>query len=309
MADFHASTRTPSTFVISITPFDSSERVDEESLRGHLRKLAAARIGVYLAGSGSGEGYTLNSAEVARILQIGKEELAGKVPFRAMGVEPRTAGEMIRLARLVEEIGVEAMQIYSLDQGHGNRPRDDEMERYYSDILEATTVPCVLSTHQSVGYFIPPPLIGRLIDRYDHVIGVNVSGPDMSYLQQVIDAAAGRADVHVGGPMHALTCLALGGQGYLSSEGNLAPNLAVSVIDRFAAGDLAGCFEAYNRLMHLFTATRDMGGITGTKAALQLLGLPGGTMRRPRLALPESMWQTVRQTMIDDVDLRTIEGL
>jgi 4-hydroxy-tetrahydrodipicolinate synthase len=66
----------------------------------------------------------------------------------------------------------------------------------------------------------------------------------------------------------------------------LAPNLCVSVIDRYAAGDLPGCFEAYNRLMHLFTATRDMGGITGTKAALQLLGLPGGTMRRPRLALP-----------------------
>jgi len=37
MADFHASTRTPSTFVISITPFDSSERVDEESLRQHAR--------------------------------------------------------------------------------------------------------------------------------------------------------------------------------------------------------------------------------------------------------------------------------
>lgn len=309
MAEFHASTWTPSTFVISITPFDSSERVDEESLRGHLRKLAAARIGVYLAGSGSGEGYTLTSDEVVRILQIGKEELAGKVPFRAMGVEPRSANEMIRLARLVEEIGVEAMQIYSLDQGHGNRPRDDEMERYYSDILESTTVACVLSTHQSVGYFIPPDLIGRLIDRYDHVIGVNVSGPDMSYLQLVIDAVAGRADVHVGGPMHTLTCLALGGQGFLSSEGNLAPNLCVSVMDRYAAGDLPGCFEAYNRLMHLFTATRDMGGITGTKAALQLLGLPGGTMRRPRLGLPESMWQTVRQTMIDAVDLQQIEGL
>jgi hypothetical protein len=52
-----------------------------------------------------------------------------------------------------------------------------------------------------------------------------------------------------------------------------------------------------------------LGGISGTKAALGLLGLPGGNMRRPRLALPEAMWQTVRETMIDDVDLRQIEGL
>jgi 4-hydroxy-tetrahydrodipicolinate synthase len=309
MPEFHASTRTPSTFVISITPFDEHERVDEDALRGHLRKLAASGIGVYLAGSGSGEGYTLDGAEVTRILQIGKEELGGRVPFRAMGVEPRTSAEMIRLARLVEEVGVEAMQIYSLDQGHGNRPRDDEMERYYSDILDATSVQCVLSTHQSVGYFIPSALIARLIDRHDQIIGVNVSGPDISYLQQVIDAVAGRADVHVGGPMHALTCLALGGQGFLSSEGNLAPNLCVSVIDRYAAGDLTGCFEAYNRLMHLFTATRDMGGITGTKSALRLLGLPGGSMRRPRLDLSAALDETVRRTMIDDIDLRQIEGL
>ena len=34
-----------------------------------------------------------------------------------------------------------------------------------------------------------------------------------------------------------------------------------------------------------------------------------GAAARPRLALPESRWQTVRQTMIDDVDLKTIEGL
>ena len=45
MAEFHPSTRTPSTFVISITPFDGSERVDEDSLRGHLRKLAAQKPG------------------------------------------------------------------------------------------------------------------------------------------------------------------------------------------------------------------------------------------------------------------------
>ena len=55
------------------------------------------------------------------------------------------------------------------------------------------------------------------------------------------------------------------------------------MIERFVAGDLAGCSDAYRTLMRLFGATRDCGGIVATKAALGILGLPGGVPRRPRL--------------------------
>jgi len=75
--------RPPSTFVISLTPFSGDGTLDEHGFRLHLRRLAEAGIGVYLGGSGSGEGYTLTPAEVARILEIGAEELGGRVPVRA----------------------------------------------------------------------------------------------------------------------------------------------------------------------------------------------------------------------------------
>src|SRR3954454_20567752 len=99
----HAVTdRQPSTFVISLTPFGRDESLDEESLRSHLRRMAAAGIGVYLGGSGSGEGDTLSPDEARRVLEIGAEDLGGKVKVRAMGLEPRTAGHMIELARVAK---------------------------------------------------------------------------------------------------------------------------------------------------------------------------------------------------------------
>src|SRR5947207_1394834 len=106
----------PSTFVISITPFDDGGELDEDGLRGHLRRLRDSTIGVYLGGSGSGEGYTLTPAEMRRVLEIGVEELGGRAPVRAMGVEPRTARDMIALGQLAADVGVDAMQVYSLDQ-------------------------------------------------------------------------------------------------------------------------------------------------------------------------------------------------
>ena len=150
-------------------------------------------------------------------------------------------------------------------------------------MLGAVTLPCVVSTHQAVGYWYPPELVGRVVARHGHVIGVNVTSPDITYLARVIDAVEGRAEVHVGGPMHALTCLALGGQGFLSSDANLDPVLCRTVVHRWAGGDLTGAAGAYRDLMALFGRTRALGGIVATKAVLGRLGLPGGSPRRPRL--------------------------
>jgi len=275
--------RPPSTFVISLTPFAGDGTFDEHGLRLHLRRLAEAGIGVYLGGSGSGEGYTLTPAEVARILEIGAEELGGRVPVRAMGVEPRTPAQMIELGRVAAAVGIDGMQVYSLDVGHGNRPRPGELEHYFCDVLEAVTVPAVLSSHFAAGYFVPLELIATLLDRFPHLVGVNCTNPDVTYLARLLALVDGRADVHVGGPMQALTCLALGGQGYLSSEGNLAPRWCVAVIDRWRAGDLDGCAAAFTIVLRLFSATQEAGGIAAAKAALGRLGLPGGLPRLPRL--------------------------
>src|SRR6516225_9346662 len=114
--------RPPSTFVVRITPFQPDGALDEDGLRVHLRRQRDAGVGVYLAGSGSGEGYTLDDRETSRVLEIGVEELRGHVPVRAMGVEPRTPGQMVALARRAEAAGVDALQLYSVDAGHGNRP-------------------------------------------------------------------------------------------------------------------------------------------------------------------------------------------
>jgi len=158
------SPRPPSTFVISLTPFTREGALDEAALRGHLRRLAAAGIGVYVGGSGSGEGYTLSPAEVGRVLEIGAEELRGRVPVRAMGVEPRTAAQMIELGRVASAAGLDGMQVYSLDIGHGNRPRPAELERYFSDVLDAVGLDAVVSSHFAAGYFVPLDVVARLLE-------------------------------------------------------------------------------------------------------------------------------------------------
>jgi 4-hydroxy-tetrahydrodipicolinate synthase len=301
------SRRSTSAFVISITPFDRDGRLDETALREHLRRMSAAGIGVYVGGGGSGEGFTLSDDEAARVLEIGVEELKGKVPIRSMGVEPRTARQMVEFALMAKSAGVDATQVYSLDQGHGHRPTTGEIETYFSDILTAVDLPVVVSSHQSVGYAIPVEMIADLVKTFDQIIGINCSQPDLAYLASIIDAVGDRVDIHVGGPMQTLTALSLGAQGFLTSEANLAPRLCMSVLSQYEAGNAAAMTGAFGKLVRLSQALYGHGGIRATKAVLNDLGLPGGYPRKPQLPISSRTLDEVREA-VDRLGVAAVEG-
>jgi 4-hydroxy-tetrahydrodipicolinate synthase len=246
-------------------------------------------VGVYVAGSSPGEGYALSRDEVRRCLEIAVDEIGGRVPVRAMGVEPRSASQMVELVEVAGAAGVDAVQVYSLDIGHGGRPGAETLERYFRTAIEAARVPCVVSSHYFGGYVLEPGLLRRLLDDYEHLIGLNVTSPEIPYLVRVLDAVGGRAAVHVGGPMHALTALALGAQGFLSSEANYAPRLAQQVIDGHLAGDHAASAAAWAVLMRLMTGMGDVPGMSVryVKAMLGALGHAGTTLREPHLPLTD----------------------
>lgn len=287
-----------STFVISLTAFTPAGEFDPAGQRRHFARLRDAGIGVYVAGSGSGEGYTLSAQERAELLRLAAEELQGHVPVRGMGAEPRTAGEMIAFGRAVEEAGLDAMQIYPLDVGHRVIPTAREIERYFDEVLASVEVPAVLSTHFYSGYLVPVEVLRALVARHAHVVGINctIAGAEIAYLVALIDSFGDELEIHVGGPGHALVAMALGATGYLCSEGNLAPRLCVSVTDAYNAGDHGAALAAHASVMRLNAANR-YGSIRGVKAALELLGLPGGPPRPPRLPLEGAELAELRTTL------------
>jgi 4-hydroxy-tetrahydrodipicolinate synthase len=249
----------------------------------------------------------LSDAEARRLLEISVEELKGTVPVRAMGVEPRTSAHMIEFVEMASDVGLDAVQVYSLDQGHGHRPTQDEIHRYFDDVLSATTTPVVLSTHQSVGYKVPVPMLTELADRFDHLIGINCSHQDLGYLTAMIDALGHRLEIHVGGPQLGLTALSLGANGYLSSEGNLAPHLCVGVIDAYRDNDARRLADWYGKLLRLSMALYGAGGIRATKAALGALGLPGGSPRLPQLPVGPDRIPPLLD-VIEQLGIAAIEG-
>ena len=163
------------------------------------------------------------------------------------------------------------------------------MQAYFDDVLGAVDLPAVISTHQSVGYKVPVEMLVGFVERYDHVIGVNVTHQDLRYLAEVVDAVGDRVDVHVGGPAQALDAWSLGATGYLSSEANFSPELCMAVVEAYRKGDAMALTSNFGKLLRLFGALYAAGGIRATKAALGRLGLAGGVPRKPQLPVSDAV--------------------
>jgi len=274
-----------SAIVHSLTPFNEKFELDENALRLHLRRLRDAGVSVYLGAAGAAEGYTLTRDERNRILQIAVEELKGKVPVRAAGVEPKDAAEMASYLRDAEKIGVDASQIYSLDMGHGLIPNRKELEAYFRTAIEATSLPVIISNQKKVGYGLPLDLVEQLAARYSNFVGFAYDVGDTFYMIELIQRLGERLEIHCSGTENALFTLGMGGNGYQGLEGNIAPKLAATVVSAFVAKDPDLMHESFRKLMQLRAILRGpvRSNQRAAKALLNAYGLSGGTIRPPRL--------------------------
>jgi 4-hydroxy-tetrahydrodipicolinate synthase len=266
-----------------ITPFKRNGDLDEQALREHLQRMLAAGLDIDIGTSGTGEGHLISPAENHRILSIAAEEVGDKANICALGVEPRSANEMVEFHELVASTGVRVAQIYSLDMGHGYQPGRPELERYFRTVLDKTTLRVWLSTHQVVGYMVPLELLADLVADYEQIDAVICSTDDVGYLVALHHLVGASVSIYTGGPRQAATNLSLGGAGWGSAEANLVPRFCAEVCEAFNAGDIQTMGERYSRVMRVWTANSRSGGSVGIKAVLRRLGLPGGYSREPRL--------------------------
>lgn len=292
-----------------ITPFDDHDQLDEAILRAHLRRLGEVGLGVYMGGSGGGEAYSLSPAEQQRVHEIAVEELKGKVPVYSGGFEVKTAEQMFAHAQMAVKAGVDAVQLYQLEGGHGMVPTQRELEAYFDDLISQIDCPIILAPHQKVGYKVRMDLLTRLVDRYEaKIMAVNFVESDPNYLIDMHDAFGTRVKIYSGGVKWAIMNLGFNGWGFNSSENNVMPNTAMTVVKAFKRGDVALAVEAHSQMLRLTRAFDVLMPTTPRpmKTILNLLGLPGGKLRKPYLT-PEGEDLEKMKRAIADFDILTIE--
>jgi 4-hydroxy-tetrahydrodipicolinate synthase len=237
--------------------------------------------GLVLNGT-TGEAPTTTDAEKERLIRVVLEAVGSRAKVVA-GVGTNITAHTIELARSAERAGAQGLLVVT---PYYSKPPQAALAAHFTAVADATGLPMLI-------YDIPGRTAAAVatetlirLAAHPRIIGVKDAKDDPSATSHVL----ARADLiyYCGTDMLNLPWLSLGAVGFISVVGHVAGDRLHEMIDAFGAGDVAHARRLHYDLIPLYDGLFRNQGAVMTKAALDLLGLPGGTVRGPLLAATDA---------------------
>jgi 4-hydroxy-tetrahydrodipicolinate synthase len=274
------------------TPFGPEGELDETALRATLALYARHGVHGVLVNGTTGEWFSQSPAERRRVAEVAVDALRGTGTTVVIGCTGYTPAETIGLAEHARATGADGALATVPPYAH---PSDAETLAFYRTVTEAVDLPwMVYNWPRGVAVDLSVELIAQLAD-LDRVVAVKDSTGDELKALRSCEAVVERVRffgrfIHRRG-MAFLT--GIGGDGNIDGGGLGAP-YAVPFYEAVWSGDLERARHLSDRYGALAAAlvrddysARFASPTAQLKAAMGLLGQPGGTVRPPLLALTD----------------------
>jgi dihydrodipicolinate synthase/N-acetylneuraminate lyase len=264
------------------TPFHDDGRIDEAEFAANIERLIKDGATGVVAGGCTGEFWALSHDERKRLYEVSKEAIAGKGTL-IVGTGAVTVDEAVALSRHAEKVGCDGALILP---PYFVKLTDGEIFAHYRDITSAIGLPVVLyNIPGNAVNALTPALVSRLAD-LDRVVAVKESSGDWNNYYGTALAVRNRLRVFCGpSSVFGVPAVDLGADGTIDCFPNMWSPGGLDLYYAPRNGDHAKAAEVQalgRRLTDLFTS----GGRTlypATKAAMDMMGLPGGG--KPRAPL------------------------
>ncbi|WP_030599509.1 dihydrodipicolinate synthase family protein [Streptomyces fulvoviolaceus] len=273
------------------TPFTADGAIDEDTLVALMDHYVAAGVhGVMLNGS-AGEWWTESDEERRRVAKVAIEAVAGRIPV-IIGCTSFTAAAAIDLAQDAQASGADGVMFTPPPYAH---PTQEEILNHYRLIDAEVELPILAyNWPRGTGVEIEIDTAEAIAD-LEHVVALKCSTASTDVVLDYIDRLSSRVRIFAAliSPRGLAVLNGLGGDGYIDGGGIGAP-YAVPFFENFWAGDLDAAREYGRRWSELTRAwvEPDFGGrfaspASQLKAAMRILGHPGGEVRQPQLPLTD----------------------
>ena len=273
-----------------VTPFRDDLSVDIPALRKNLRAMFRQPLAAVVAAGGTGELYSLSPPEHLEVVSTVVEEADGKIPVIA-GTGFNTALGVL-LARQAADCGASGILAFP---PYYPSPEEDGVVAYYRALGAATPLGLLIYSRD---WFHPgAALVGRLASIPTLIAWKDGQG-DMRRLQ-IIRRQVGDRLHWIGGAGDDLVpaYYALGIRAFTSSIANVSPEIALQLHTAASSGDtatLARLMSDYVVPVYALRARRKGYEVTVMKELMTMLGLTGGFVRPPLVALRTEELQEVR---------------
>lgn len=262
------------------TPFRAGT-LDEEGFVANLdRLLAAGATGCVTAGC-TGEFWALTLDEKARLAKLSVETAAGRGPV-ILGAAAIQAQEVLEIAHAAKEAGCAG---FLVTPPYFVRNTDAEIIAHFERIAAQAPLPMVIyNIPGNAGNAVTPEIASTVAD-FDPVVAIKESSGDWINFHRTLTATRGRIRVFCGpSSVFGVAATLAGADGLI----DCFPNVWTGCLDIWTATRAGRMAEAW-RLQEMGLALTNLFTSEGrtlypaTKAAMDMLALPGGGAPRPPL--------------------------
>ena len=274
-----------------VTPFNSDLSIDWEGverLAVHLEE--SGHDGIVVNGT-TGEAPTTSDDEKIEIIKRVKSATGGRLKVVA-GAGNNETSHSIEQAQMAANAGADGLLVVT---PYYNKPPQAGIFAHFTAMAGATDLPVMLyDIPGRTGVAIETETIVRLAEN-PKIVALKDAKGDLASTSWVIQRSG--IPVYSGDDILNLMFLSIGGVGVVSVCGHTVGAQLRTLIDSWFSGDVRKAQEIHHQLLPIYSGTFRTQGAILTKAALSLLGLPGGKVRLPLVdATPEQI-ETLRQDL------------
>lgn len=241
----------------------------------------------------TGEAPTTTEAEQEQLLRVVLEAVGDRAKVVA-GVGTNATAHTIELSHQAERAGCHGLLVVA---PYYNKPPQAALAAHFTAVADATSLPILIyDIPHRTGVPVATETLVRLAE-HPRIIGVKDAKDDAAATSHVL--AQTDLVYYCGSDMFNLPWLSLGAVGFVSVVGHVAGDRLREMIDAFGSGDVARARQIHYELIPLYTGLFRNQGAVMSKAALDLLGLPGGTVRLPLLAATDAERAQLRRDLAD----------
>ena len=269
-----------------ITPFRPDLSVDLDALRQNVRVMLEQPLAAIVAAGGTGELYSLTPAEHLDVVGTIVEEARGKLPVIAgTGFSVALGSQLARQAAAAGASGILAFPPYYPGA------EDDGLVRYYTALGESTSLGMLIYSRD---WFHPSAAMVERLASIPTLVAWKDGQGDIRRLQ-IIKRHIGDRFRWIGGAGDDMVpaYYSIGIRAFTSSVANVSPQVAVQLHEAGASGDANTLQRLMTELvvpLYALRGRRKGHEVTVMKELMTLLGLAGGAIRPPLVAMrPEEM--------------------
>jgi len=254
------------------TPFDADGRILSDALQGNLRAWSETGVvGVVVLGS-TGERVHLDEREYLQTIETSREAVGNDLAFIVGAGQQSTIGTIAEIKKAATA-GADAVLVITPNY-YRSAITQQTLVGFYTSVADASPVPVLLYSMPALtGIKIEPQTIAHLSE-HPNIVGVKDSSNDVAGFAETVRLCPDDFAVMTGNGTVLLDALHAGATGGILAVGCVVPEICVQI---FRERDSA--LQA--KLTPLAAAVTTKYGIGGLKAALDMAGYKGGTVRAP----------------------------